>query len=256
MKKKISANAIYNLIFPVAVICIILIVWLIAERTVNEEIIVPSIKTTFKEMLGLFGKKNFYESFGYTLLRVFASFFISFVLALGLAVLSYRFTVADGLIRPLVAVVRAVPTVAVILWFVLWLDSSLSAMLVAVLVIFPSLYGGIASALGEIDKDVIEMLTVYKVKKSKIFFKFILPVILPSLLLSAGNALSLNLKLMASAEVLSSTAKSLGEMLNASKIYYNSARLMALTVITVVVAIIMEIICRVLSKAVSRRWKK
>ncbi len=256
MKKKTSLNTVYNLIFPVAVIIVITLVWVIAAKTVNEEIIVPDVKSTFKEMGKLFATPSFYVNFGYTILRVSASFLISFIFSLGLAILSYKYGNASRVIKPLVAIIRAVPTVAVILWFVLWLDSSLSAMLVSILVIFPSLYGEIVNSLNEIDKDVVEMLTVYKVKKSKILFKFLLPTIMPSLLLSSGSAISLNLKLMASAEVLSSTAKSLGEMLNSSKIYFNSARLMALTIITVVTALLFELAFWAVSRAVSGRWKK
>jgi len=72
---------------------------------------------------------------------------------------------------------------------------------------------------------------------------------------SAAGALSLTVKLMVAAEVLANTAGSLGAMMQTARIYFETAELMALTVATVLVSLLLEGVVYALLKLTFSDWK-
>ena len=71
---------------------------------------------------------------------------------------------------------------------------------------------------------------------------------LPSVLRAIGSGISLNFKLMVAAEVISQTANSIGYMLNLSKVYFETAQMLALVCTTVLFGVVMETVFNYLSK--------
>ena len=87
------------------------------------------------------------------------------------------------------------------------------------------------------------MLNFYKVSKKTQFSRYIIPTIIPSLIETIGSGLALNIKLMVAAEVIAGTAKSIGQLMNQAKVYFETANLFALVIIVIVVAVGIELIC-------------
>ena len=254
--KKWGFNALYNLIFPVGVTAVIVGLWAIFAFTVDEEIVVPKVGSTLKEMGYLLVNGTFYSAFGTTLFRTVIAFLCSFVVAIVFGVLARVFPVIAKIVRPISSFMRALPTVSVILWLALFCEKpGISACVVTALVIFPTLWAGVESALGSIDDDLLQACKIYQIKKSKVLTGFILPVVAPPTISLIGTGISLNLKLMVSAEVLAAAVGSLGALFNKAKINFMAARLMALTIITVAVALLIELIFNLIAKGVGR-WRK
>ena len=76
---------------------------------------------------------------------------------------------------------------------------------------------------------------------------------LPQLLRSAGSGLSLNVKLMVAAEVLAQTGRSLGYLLNTSKVYLETATMIALVLVSVALGLIVEGVFGLLARSAERR---
>ena len=68
-----------------------------------------------------------------------------------------------------------------------------------------------------------------------------------------GSGLALNFKLMVAAEVLSATIKSLGNMINLAT-PFEVARVLALTIVVLVLGLIVEFLFNTLSKK-ARDWQ-
>ena len=77
-------------------------------------------------------------------------------------------------------------------------------------------------------------------KKLTLAFYFLLPLSLTFSKRSTSANLSLNLKLMVASETLAGTARSIGHSMMVSSIYLETATLMALTVLTVLVSVLLE----------------
>lgn len=252
MKK--DTQKILNILLPILTILCIFVIWAVASVVVDEEIILPSPVSAFKEFFGLFIDSKFYSALGSTVLRSFIAFFFSFATALLCAVFAKKFKNFETVINTLVPLVRGLPTIAVILLLALWTRSSTAAVLVTVLVIFPTMYTNSRFALDKISGEVIEMCNVYRIDKKTKIFKIYLPMITPELISSAGAGFSLNLKLMVAAEVLAQTATGLGMLMNFSKIYFETANLMALVLVSLILGLVVENLGNFISKRLVKKY--
>ena len=94
------------------------------------------------------------------------------------------------------------------------------------------------------------MCSVFNVSKKDKLKKVIIPQIVPDVLRSIGTGLSLNLKLIVAAEVLSNTANCMGYLMNTAKVYFETASMICLVLIIVVIGLIIETVFNTLAKKV------
>ena len=229
-----------NIVLPCCTVGAIIILWAVAAATVDNEYLLPTVGDTFSALFSLFGKGEFYAAFFGTLSRSAIAFAVSYVLAFFAAYASYKSKTARCALSPLIIIVRALPTVAVVLLLTVWTNSRIAPVIVTMLVVFPTLYNNIYAALCGIDKSLTEMCAVFKVGRKKTFVKVVFPQVAPEFISAAGAGLTLNLKLMVAAEVLSQTARSMGYLLNTAKVYFEIATMLALVLITVVAGLVLE----------------
>ncbi len=237
MKK---SDRILNFVLPIITVAAVVVLWAAAAQAVDSEYILPTVGETFTALLELFKSEEFYRAFSGTLLRSFIAFFISYVLAFFAALCSYKSEKAKRLLSPLIVIIRALPTIAIVLLLIVWTNSRVAPVIVTMLVIFPTLYNNFYAALCGIDKELNEMCKVFGVKNAERLKKVVFPQIAPELISAAGAGLTLNLKLMVAAEVLAQTARSMGYLLNTSKIYFEIPTMLALVLITVITGLIIE----------------
>ena len=248
-----TRDKVLNIVLPIATITVIILLWSAAAIAVDSEYVLPTVKETFAALIGLFKSAEFYRAFFGTLLRSVIAFAISFLLAFVVSFLSYKSERARRALKPLIIIIRALPTIAVVLLLVLWTNSRVAPIIVTFLVVFPTLYNNLYAALGGIDKDLNEMCKVFGVKNSERLKKVVFPQIAPEFIMAAGSGLTLNLKLMVAAEVLSQTVPSMGDLLNKSKIYFEYPTMLALVFITVITGLIIEFLFGLWAKKAVKR---
>lgn len=243
-----------NIFLNVGTILFILLVWLIASIVINESLIIPTPLDSFKEVLNLFTSREFLINILFTLGRSVIAFVLSFSLALMLALLCKFSNISKSIVKVFVSIIRAMPTIAVILLLLLWTTSNIAAIIVTMLVLLPTMYSSMLTTLNKIDYEILEMLGIYNVSKKDKFRKYIFPVVLPSMLNNIGSGLSLNIKLIVAAEVIASTAKSIGNMMSEAKIYFETSTLFALVLIMVVVSVFVELLFSKISEKVGKKY--
>ncbi len=252
MKGKLEKTL--NLILPIATIFVVLMAWAIASKSIGSEYILPSISQTAEEFFALLKSVEFYRSFAFTLFRSLIAFIISFMLAFALAVLSIKIKYLRRIIQPIISIIRALPTIAVVLLLLFWTNSKVAPIIVTMLVVLPTSYTHIESAFLSIDKTVVEASRVDGADEKNVFLKIELPQILPAVYNGVGSGFSLNFKLMVAAEVIAQTANSIGYMLNTSKVYFEIAQMLAIVCFSVIMGVIIETIFNKLSKRAGK-WK-
>ena len=104
-----------NLLYPVIVVLAIILVWFVAYKIIGVTLIIPSPLESLKKFISFFKNGNFYLSILNTLLRSFYAFIISFLLAILMAILAYKYLIIRKLLNPLTSIVKAIPTMAIIL---------------------------------------------------------------------------------------------------------------------------------------------
>lgn len=239
-----------NLILPGATILCIFALWAAIAAVVGSEYVLPSIGATFSALVNLLGEKSFYIALSFTLLRTLIAFIVSYALAFLLATLSALKWTAERVIAPIMGIIRALPTIAVVLLLLFWTNSFVAPIIVTMLVVLPTTYTQIKNALLSVDKTTVEAGFVDGANVRQAFFEIRLPQALSSVYESIGSGFALNLKLMVAAEVLAATANSLGYLLNTSKVYFEMATMIALVVVAVILGVIVERIFSKLSEKV------
>lgn len=245
---KRNRERILNLILPAISIFAVIIIWAVASSIIDSEYILPSISKTMQEFFALFVSAKFYAAFFSTLLRSLIAFIISFFLAFILAVLSVKLNNAKRVIFPIISILRALPTIAVVLLLLFWTNSLVAPIIVTLLVVLPTSYTHIESAFFALDKTVEEAGRVDGADEKGVFYYIQLPQVLPAIYSGIGSGISLNFKLMVAAEVISQTAYSIGYMLNTSKVYFEIAEMLAIVLVAVIFGMIIETIFNKLSK--------
>ena len=99
------------------------------------------------------------------------AFVCSFILAFLCAGAVNKHKELSKVINPVVSVLRALPTVAVVLLLMFWTDSQVAPVIVTMLVVFPVLFTNLCASFSAIDNDVVEMCTLFNVEKKKVFYK-------------------------------------------------------------------------------------
>ncbi len=231
------------------------LVWFIAHKTVKNEYLIPSLEETLSSMVYLFKEAFFYRALGKTLLKVLYSFLISFVNASVFSFTGKVFKPLRAFLKPIISVIRTLPTMAILVLILIYTNSSTAPIIVATLVLFPMIYAQMNVALDSIDQNIIDATKVQKIGKKDWIMKVYFPMILPSVLSHTGSNLSFSVKLVISAEVMAYTFTSLGGLMQSANALMDIPRLMALTLVAIVIGLLIELVFALINRF-TFKWAK
>ena len=254
--KKFFTERKLNILISILAVIAMWIVWIIVYYSVKNDYVIPSFQNTFTSIWrDCIAKGAFWTAFGNTFLRTLLAFIISFIIAAALACLCALSKKMAAFIMPFMVFLRTLPTLAVVLILLIWTNPRIAPVIVTVLVLFPMIHARLYTAIDGIDGGIRQMIKVYNIPKNQAIFKIYLPMITPEVLPQTGADISLGLKIMVSAEVLASTFKSLGGMMQDARIYLDMPRLAALTLLTVLVGLAIDIVFSQLSR-LTYKWSR
>jgi len=253
--KKLKKENLLEFILGVASLIFAVTIWIIVEKTVKNEYLVPSFKQTVKSAFAVFCEGFFWRALAKTLLKVFFSVIISFILALIVAGLGKVVKGTKSFVKPIVSILRTLPTMAVLVLILIYSGRTVAPIIVSSLVLFPMMYAQFCTAFDSIDEGIIRATRVFKLSKKDRLFKVYVPMVAPSVLSHLGGNVSFAIKLVISAEIMASTFTSLGGMMQEANAILDVPRLMALTIIAVILGILFELIFHVIFNK-SFKWYK
>lgn len=235
---------------PIAALGVFILIWHIIALVTDSELIIPSPRVTFEKLYALILGKEFWTALSATALRSVYSFIICFAAALIIAIICYLFKPAGKFLSPIVTILRATPTMSIILISIIWFSSDLSPIFIASLIIFPLMYENFTDGLSGIGNGLVKMADTYKVPAYVRITHLYIPELLPSVFTASAQAAALNIKVIIASEVLAQTRDSVGVFMQQSRIYLDTAELIAWTVAAVALSFIFEGVIRLLRKAV------
>ena len=254
MKMK-KINKTLNICLPIITILVLILIWFIASKIVDEAIVLPTPIAVLSKTFETLGKGEFWTNFVSTMGRGIIAFILSFLLGTALAILVSYSKMSKTVVNVLVSIIRAMPTIAVILLLLLWTNSRVASVFVTMLVVLPTMYSSMQVALGKVDSDIITMMKSFNIPKKTQYTKYILPITLPSTIQTIGSGLSLNIKLIVAAEVIAGTARSIGNMMTEAKVYFETAELFAIVLIMVIIAVSIELIFHKIASIVGGKYE-
>ena len=242
-----------NLIFSLLALVALWLGWLVAYYIVRNDYVLPSVWETLSECGRLLIDGAFWRAFSGTILRTLLAFIFSVLLGVGLALLAVLFDKVRAFFAPIISVLRTVPTMAIVLILLLWTSPSVAPVIVSFLVLFPAVYAAALAAFDETKNAYNSMVRAYAVPRGRQVVKMYLPLGASSICSQLGGIASMGLKITVSGEVLSNTYKSLGGVMQEAKMFLQTPRLLALTVLVILIGFLLEGLFALIGKFVARR---
>ena len=196
--------------------------WSIGARFIDNDIILPGPGMIAKEILRLLGEGSYWSSFFSSLGKI----------GLGLRLI----------LDPFMALIKTSPVAALTILLLVWISSAKLPIVLIILVLLPPVYSDLLNGLEQIDRDILEMVQVFKPARREVFTYIHLPQLKKSLRDNLGYSLGFAWKAGISGEILAQAHNSLGNNIYKAKIYLNIGELFAHIIIVVLVSSALEAI--------------
>lgn len=250
INKKIAIRIVENICYPILALGIILAIWAIVAKVKDNPLLLPMPSVVLERFFALGGEEGFWKSVGFSLLRTIVCFAFSFVFAMLFAVLGGLFKPVHKVMSPIISTLRSAPTVAVILIMYAFLrrnaltnaigfGNSIS-IVVGFLIAFPIFYSSFYSAISGVDKDLLEMAKVYKLRHIDVVRGIYMPSIVQSVFDVSQSTISLTLKVVVASEILACVSDGIGGKIQVANQSFEIAYLLAYTLIAIVFSFVLE----------------
>lgn len=235
-----------------------LCLWQLAAVLVDNRLLLVGPLQVAGRLWQLLGEKTTWQALGYSFGRISLGFFLAFALALVLAAVSARFSLAEILLRPYVLAIQTVPVASFIVIALLWLSGRRLSIFISFLMVLPVLYANALQGFRAADRQLLEMAQVFRMPRLRRVRCIFLPALAPYLKSACHVALGLCWKAGVAAEVIAVTEKSVGGMLYDAKVYLEIPDLFSWTVLIVAVSLGFEkLFLALLNRAMNRliQWE-
>ena len=215
-------------------------VWQFAAVTIDNDIIMAGPWDTARALGRLIPTGEFWRSIAMSFRKISLGFGAAFAAGLGLGSGGYCFPLLGELLEPVMALLKSVPVASFVILALIWAGSKNLSVLISFLVVFPIIYTNTIAGLAGTDKDLLEMAQVFGIKGWRKFAGLYWPALLPYLLSGCKIALGMSWKSGIAAEVIGVPEHTIGEQLYLSKIYLDTAGLLAWTLVIIAVSAAFE----------------
>lgn len=253
MKETLRRNK--YLLITVAAVAAFLGLWEIVALAIGSSVILPTFTSVAVEFFGLFATGTFYSSLFFTLLRCLVGYSIGFVCGMFFGIAAGKNKSFASVMKPLNAVMRAVPVAALVLLLYIWVGSDILPSIIGIMLVFPIIYEQIKTATENIDPALCDVLD----EMGSGFFHSVrtvyVPMTLPHALSLVSATFGMNLKAVITAEVLASSVPSIGRQIYFANqnLVYDVSRLFAWVLVAVLMSVIFETLLRIVITKLTTR---
>ncbi|WP_430911278.1 ABC transporter permease [Methylobacterium sp. sgz302541] len=154
-------------------------------------------------LYGLAASGELWTHVAATLLRVLLGFAFGAVAGIAVGALTGTLPLARDLLDPSLQALRAVPSLAWVPLFILWLGilETPKVALIAVGVFFP-VYVGVAGAIASVDRKLVEVGRIFRLSRLALARRILLPAVLPATLIALRTGLGLGFLFVVAAELM------------------------------------------------------
>src|SRR3954469_24888932 len=165
--------------------------------------LVPPPSRVFATITDLARSGELIRHIAATLWRVGLGFAFGVVAGTLLGAISGYWTLARRLLDPTVQALRAIPSLAWVPLFILWLGifEASKIALIAIGVFFP-VYLGVMAAIGNIDRKIVEVGRAFRLSPQALTRRVLLPAVLPDCVVSLRSGLGLGFMFVVAAELM------------------------------------------------------
>lgn len=227
-----------------------IVIWEIIALLINKQVYLPTPIQTFKALIYHVQTIVFWKTIWATIVRVTIGFLIACVIGSILGIICGVNKFAYELIHPIIVAIKSTPVISFILIAIIWLQSRNVPIFICFLMCFPIIWTSAVEGIKHVDKRLIEMANIYKVRQKVIVKDIYIPSIAPYIITAMITSLGLGWKVTVAAEVLSNPKFSIGTNLYNAKVYVESEQLFAWTIVVIILSLILEYLFKYIIKKV------
>ena len=229
-----------NKTHKITAVLLALLFWQIVAMILNRSFLLSSLVEVVKALFELGGKNVFWMGLGKSIFKILLGFLAGGGVGIFLAGLSYRFKLFEIYISPYIMVIRSVPVASFVIIILIWLGSEALSVLVCFFMVMPIFYGNTLEGLKSIDVKMLQMAKIYELGKKAKFIYIYLPGLESFLISSSVASMGIAFKSGIAAEVIGRPKNTLGFFLFDSKIYLETSKVFAITLIVILCSAIFE----------------
>lgn len=236
MKSSTAKKLLRYVLFPLLWIA----VWEIVALCVDREVLVPTPFRVAARLWELVKTADFWQTVAFSILRITAGFLAGVLLGTLTGILTAKIPLSDGLLSPLLTVIRATPVASFIILALVWMGKDAIPVFISFLMVFPIMQSHVATGVRAVSPQLLEMAHVYRVPPLRRVKALYLPAVLPNFSAGCRTCLGLAWKAGVAAEVISLPVRSIGRQLYYSKLYLETVDVFAWTVTVIVLSLLIE----------------
>lgn len=217
-----------------------LALWAILYKAINSPVILPSPLAVLKACLKLLTDEFFWSITLHTSLRIIIGLVFGIIIAIILILFGYNFKIVRWIIDPLITFIKTTPVAALIVLFLIWMESDKIAVTLVMAVVVPNIYLTILEDLRTYDSKIMELIKVYKVNKLYKTKYIIIPQAIESTKKSWAFVFGFAWKSGISGEIISQAKNTLGNQIYLSKVYLETDSLFAYVFLIILITFILE----------------
>lgn len=226
----------------------ILLFWVITSSIIDNSLVLPGLDEVLLSFGKILSKPSTYGIILNTILKLIAIILASLLIAFTLAILSYLSVRFEYFLKPIFALIKTIPVIAIIILLLIFFGNNKSPYFMTALVVLPIMYEGLLGSLKSIDQEIIDDVktlsrTNFRIIKD-LYFSLILPFFFTTILQSFG----LGLKVMVMGEFIAQPNNSIGYILQLERSNLNTPAIFAWSIILIVVVLAFEIMISRISK--------
>lgn len=211
----------------------------------NELLLVTPIKALIRVFQLMF-EKNFWMAVLNSCIRILSGFFVGIALGIGIAVLSYKQSVIEEFVNPLMSMFTTIPVAVFTVLILIWWGSDALAVVICFIVVLPIIYKNTLEGFKSTDYKLIEMARVYRinwVNKALFIYR---PSLKPFITSGVSLSLGMSWKSGIAAEVIGTPINSIGSGIYMSKIYFDTAGVFAWAIVIAAISVLFGKIVNIL----------
>ncbi len=151
-----------------------------------------------------------------------------------------RYKLLEEVLAPVMALLKAIPVASFVVLFLIWWRSAVLATAVSFCIVLPNIYVNTLEGIRHVDPRLLEMAQVLEIPAWNRFFYIYRPALKPCLDSAIHISAGMSWKSGVAAEVIGIPVLSVGEQLYLSKIYLDTAGVLAWTTVTVLASVACE----------------
>ena len=229
-----------------------IIVWGALAYLLKSALILPSPQKVLQDLVQLIAEPSFWRTCISTTGRIWTGFLLGAFGGMLWGYLGAKSQVVRIFLEPLIVAMKSVPIAAFVILALIYYGASGLSVITAAIVTFPQVYTALQIGMKNQNTKMKEMAKVFCFSKWKTFYYIEMHAVYPFVLAAAKVAMGMSWKAGIAAEVIGLPSVSIGEAFYMSKIYLDTPKLLAWTVVVIGLSVTSEKLILVLLKG----WKK